>query len=189
MSISKRWMTKKNVAKTVKAYCAGDKPTLEELSKRFGTTFHTIQYIVKHALPKERYEKEKQLRYSRSKMGESNPMKGKNGEAHHLWKGDCEDGHGYLTRMVDGKRYFLHRIVAAKMIGIHVSQLPDSLHIHHIDGDTKNNHQDNLALTTTHGHRTLHAQESRYRRSPMWVKWLHGTSQLKEIIHTEHRDS
>ncbi|MFB9050320.1 HNH endonuclease [Sphingobium indicum] len=42
------------------------------------------------------------------------------------------------------------------MIGIEIENLPDDLHVHHIDGDKLNNHPDNLALVTSRGHRRIH---------------------------------
>lgn len=64
----------------------------------------------------------------------------------------------------------------AKQTGIDVSALPSSLHVHHIDGDSGNNHPDNLALTTSVGHRAIH---QRYVKSLEDIAFSHYT--LAEI--------
>lgn len=37
-----------------------------------------------------------------------------------------------------------------------LQELPESLDVHHIDGNTKNNDLDNLALVTKAGHKRIH---------------------------------
>lgn len=184
MSVSKRFITPANVRKIVAAYCADDKPTLEQLATTFKTTYHTVQYIVKNNLSARRYTTEKQLRYSRSKLGSNSPMWGKSGPLHHNWIGDVDDGYGYKTRKVGRARYFVHRIVMAEALGIHPSQLPATLMIHHIDGNPLNNSLDNLALVTNVGHQELHQKRSKLQRSPLWVQWVSGTSKLRKTTHT-----
>jgi hypothetical protein len=73
---------------------------------------------------------------------------------HHNWKGAVDDGYGYLTLLKDGKRQFVHRIVMAEALGM--KELPEMFDVHHIDGNTKNNLLDNLALVTPSGHQKLH---------------------------------
>jgi hypothetical protein len=85
-----------------------------------------------------------------SKLAEKNPQYGRE------WATDCEDGRGYLTRLVDGKRYFVHRIVVAEYLGLHPSVLPATMVVHHIDENPKNNHIDNLAIATEVGHQKIH---------------------------------
>lgn len=52
--------------------------------------------------------------------------------------------HGYLTVMVDGKRYYAHRIVWELANG----PIPPDKFIDHIDGDKVNNRLANLRLVT-----------------------------------------
>jgi hypothetical protein len=139
-------------------------------------------HIVREHLPQDRYELEKQLRYSRSKMGANNPMLGKSGSQHHNYIGDCEDQKGYLTRVVNGKRIFAHHAVMMEALGL--PRIPKGLHIHHINGDTRDNRLDNLALVTHKAHGALHGLRLKYEKSPMWVKWVSGISKSRGITAT-----
>jgi hypothetical protein len=85
-------------------------------------------------------------------------MSGKVQEEHPRWLGECEDGHGYLTTLYNGKREFVHRVVMMEALG--VPSLPRNLVVHHIDGDPKNNTLDNLALVTRAGHKQIHSREA-----------------------------
>lgn len=132
-------------------------PSTYDIAKELSVSYHTVCYILKHHLSAEEFSILKRLRYSRTKLGELNPMKGKSGSEHPKWKGDCDDHKGYLTRkMADGKRYFVHRIVFAESMGLHPSQLPSCLDIHHIDENPHNNSLNNLALCTRLGHKAIH---------------------------------
>lgn len=132
-------------------------PSTYEIGAKLNLSYHTVCYILKHNLSEEEFTILKRLRYSRTKLGDLNPMKGKSGEKHHRWKGDCDDGYGYRTRkLADGKRYFVHRIIFAEAMGLHPSQLPPSLDLHHIDENPLNNSLDNLALCTRLGHKRIH---------------------------------
>src|SRR5687768_2806402 len=77
-----------------------------------------------------------------------------------LWKGrrigrGCVPGkeagtkahHGYRAVMVNGKKYYVHRIVWEMRNGV----IPEGLCIDHIDGDCSNNRLDNLRLVTLSG--------------------------------------
>jgi hypothetical protein len=171
-----------NVQRVLDVYLSDEKPTVEAAAKQVGTTHHTVMWILRHHLDPQRFKDEKMLRYSRSKMGPLNPMTGKTAEQHHNWIGDVSDDKGYLTMIVDGERYFKHRIVFAEMLGIHVSQLPESLVIHHIDLNPLNNDPNNLAAATITGHAELHAKRTKLQKLPLWGQWLHGTSKSKGTI-------
>jgi hypothetical protein len=107
-------------------------------------------------------------------------MYGKTGEQHPNWKGICSDNKKHFTMKVDGKRYFLHRIIFAKALGMHPSQLPSELTVHHIDGDPSNNSLDNLVLCTNAGHHKLHRKWQELRHSNLWEKWKSTISELEE---------
>jgi hypothetical protein len=164
-------------AKVLREYLeAEDKPTIEVVATRTGITYQTISRIVRDFVPADRQRLEKILRYSKSKMGDKNPMLGKTGESHHNWKGECSDQKGYLTQIVDGERYFVHRIVMAEMLNIHVKDLPPKLDVHHIDSNPLNNSPDNLCLLNPAAHAELHAKRSKFQRSPIWEQWQSMTS-------------
>jgi len=183
MSVSKGFVQdRNNVNEVLAAYLAPDKPTLQQVALRLGTTFHNVQHIVTQGLSKEALKAEQALRYSRSKMGPDNPMTDKSGSQHHGFKGDVPDGHGYLQRKV-GRRYeYVHRIVMAEALGM--TKLPEWVEVHHIDEDKTNNALDNLAVVTKKGHRYLHAKRSLFARSPLWAQWVSGTSKSLETTPT-----
>jgi hypothetical protein len=160
MSISKRWIEQPaNREQVMELYRSRDFPTLVEIAKTLGQTTATISHILRHYMPQPERKALATLRYSMSKMGDKNPMKGKTGEAHHRWIGECDDGYGYLTCLHNGKRQFVHRVVMAEALGL--PELPTRLDVHHIDSDPKNNSLDNLALVTKQGHKTIHFLQAR----------------------------
>ena len=191
MSVSKRFLrTRGSIKAVVDRYCAEDKPTVAMVAKSLGETFHTVSHILAAHLPAKRYRIEKAIRYSRSKKGAASPMYGRRLEAHPNWKGDVSDCKGYLTRKcIDRVRRFVHRIVMAQMLGIHPSQLPARLQVHHIDEDPHNNTPDNLALVTRTGHHALHQKRSELEKLPLWIQYVSGTSRLKRTTPTRRKGS
>ena len=161
MSANKKFLRNETmIRRAVEMYTASDKPLGQEIADRLGVKDkQTVLAAIKRNLSPEQFKEEKSLRYRRDKLGELNPMSGRNGILHPNWKGDCEDGKGYLTRIVDGERYLVHRIVMAELIGIHVKDLPPELDVHHIDKDGRNNDPKNLALVTKAAHKQLHLRE------------------------------
>jgi hypothetical protein len=159
MSISKKWVADvANQEAVLSRYRSPDIPTTQAIADELGTTFHNVSHVLKHNMPEAERKALAKVRYSASKTGDKNPMRGKTEDAHHNWKGDCEDGRGYLTRIQDGKRQFVHRIVMAEALGLEV--LPDSMDVHHIDNDPRNNSIDNLALLTPAGHKAVHYMQA-----------------------------
>jgi hypothetical protein len=90
-------------------------------------------------------------------MGDKNPMKGKTGELAHQWKGVIDDGYGYKTIKINGKRIFYHHHVMMKETGM--KKIPRGWHVHHIDGNPHNNDINNLALVTATGHKAIHSRQ------------------------------
>lgn len=154
MAISKRWLTEENIAKVLSMYRSKEAPTASQIAQRLQTSIHTVTWALSQRMSSAEYEALKKLRYSRSKMGSKNPMQGKTGARHHNWVGECKDGYGYLTCLVDGKRVFVHRHVMARALGL--KELPRKFEVHHIDENPENNQLDNLALVTSAGHKTIH---------------------------------
>jgi hypothetical protein len=159
MSVSKTWVQNENNQREVlNRYRSPELPRLVDIAKELGTTFHNAQAVVRLCLPEAERKALAALRYSVSKVGSKNPMHGKKGEAHHNWKGLCEDGYGYLTCLWNEKRYFVHRVVMMEALGL--ESIPEGMDVHHIDGNPKNNTLDNLALVTKRGHREIHSLQA-----------------------------
>jgi predicted HNH restriction endonuclease len=155
MSISKKWTADaENVRQVLNLYRSTDAPTVEQIAQSLSTTCHNVLHVLKTHTSIAEYKALQAIRYSRSKMGSKNPMKGKTMEQHHNFIGEVFDGHGYLTCLKDGKRQFVHRVVFAQALGL--SDLPEELDVHHIDGDKTNNLLNNLALVTSVGHKMIH---------------------------------
>ena len=124
--------------------------TVQQVAEEFGINIVTARAMIRVHISDADFKKYAHYRYHESKLAEKNPQYGNS------WASDCEDGRGYLTRLVDGKRYFVHRIVMAEALGLTIQELPESMTVHHIDEDPKNNNLDNLSLTTKAGHRKIH---------------------------------
>lgn len=160
MSVSKTWTSEPSNQKAVlERYRSMELPTIETIARELGATYHNVQAVLCRCMSKEEWKALSTLRYSASKTGAKNPMKGKTGEAHHNWKGLCDDGYGYLTHLWKGKRQFVHRTVMMGALGL--EELPEKFAVHHIDGDPKNNELDNLAIVTHSGHKTIHYREAK----------------------------
>lgn len=184
MSVSQTYVSdERNVKRVLDAYQAVDKPTVQAVAKRLGTSYQNVRYIVAQHLSPEKLRAEKALRYSRAKTGPLNPMLGKSGSQHHNYIGDVSDGHGYLQRKVDGRYWLVHDLVMLQALGL--TTLPEGMEVHHLDQDKQHNDLDNLALVTKRGHRYLHRTRPESSRSPLWAQWVSGTSKSRRIIRTE----
>jgi hypothetical protein len=185
---SKKWVAQQeNIAAVLNEYLSEQRPTVYRVADTVGTTYHNVVRILQEQLSPEKRRAEKALRLSRGKIGSLNHMKGKSGSLHHNYIGGAEDHKGYLTEP-DGKggRVFQHRLVMARALGL--EKLPSKLHVHHIDGNTRNNVLDNLALVTAAGHKAIHHQKPSWSRLSLWDQWESGTSRSKEITHTLSTD-
>ena len=85
-------------------------------------------------------------------------------------KKDAEAGYvaedGYRRVRVDGRYYYIHRLVWFLLTN---KEVPDDLFIDHIDGNRSNNHIENLRLATS--------LENQYNKS----RQSNGTSQYKGV--------
>lgn len=159
MSISKSWMAvAENRLRAVSLYMDVERAlTVEQIAAELGTTYHTVSAVLRQDVEPESRKALAALRYSISKTGNKNPMTGKSEAQHHLWKGECANGLGYLTIIHAGRRQMVHRVVMAQALGLR--RLPEKWYVHHIDGDRMNNEIDNLALVTSAGHKSIHAMQ------------------------------
>lgn len=165
MSISKSWVADPvNVAMAVLLYRDLEQMlNLYQIADQLGTSYHNVMAAVR-TLPKEEWKVLRSLRWSAAKMGDKNPMIGKTGSKSARWIG-TEGEHnthqmkGYLyVSQEDGSKIMQHRLVMQEFLGY---PIPDSMVVHHIDGDPANNSIDNLALLTRAGHLNVHALQRR----------------------------
>lgn len=135
---------------------------LQDIAKESKLLFYQVQSILDKHYTKEQQNTRKSKLYRASKLGHNNPMLGKKGPLHHNYKGEIDDGNGYLMiRKPDwyegrkGNSYvFVHTLVMCEALGL--KRLPKGFTIHHIDGNKHNNDINNLALITNSGHSKLH---------------------------------
>lgn len=151
-SVCKRHMEDKGLVLAVAQMYRTTMSTVQQVADHFEVNHVTAREMIRQHIPDGKFKMLAAYRYAESKTGDKNPQKGRK------WASECEDGYGYLTRLVDGVRYQVQRIVWAEYMGLHPSQLPKDLTIHHIDEDPTNNSLDNLAACTRKGHPTIHAR-------------------------------
>lgn len=139
--------------------------TLDEIGSKFGMSRCQVSWIINKEFSLEYRKERKSKCYRNSKLGEKNPMSGKTGDEHHNYKGDVPDGKGYImclkpewyTGRQGCKHVFKHHIVMCEYLGI--TKIPAGFHVHHVDGNKKNNEIVNLALLTAQAHMRLHQLE------------------------------
>lgn len=183
MAWSKKHLNDPAIREKVRQLYCETLMTAEQVAEAAGVNPHTAYQILKVVVPPELRSKFKGLKYAASKKGANSPFYGKRGAEMPNFVGDCADGRGYLTRVVNGKRHFVHQIVAAEMLGIPVEQFPESLLAHHIDENRQNNDPDNLAITTNAGHAKIH---KRYKHTLQESK-LRGLSLVEAVRYLTSR--
>jgi hypothetical protein len=186
---SKKWVAQlENIEAVLAEYLSEQRPTVYKVADTLGTNHQNVMQVLKEQLPLEKRKAEKALRLSRGKVGHLNPMQGRSGFLHPNYIGSVEDRKGYLTEPDGrGKRVFQHRLVMAQVLGLET--LPPHLDVHHIDGDTRNNNLDNLALVTKKGHAALHKRRPSWSRLSLWDQWESGISRSKVTTPMPYTDS
>lgn len=181
MTASKSWTGNPiNIKATLAAARNNPTLTLAALAELLETKESNVRVVLQTHMPAAEFTAQKALRYSISKEGEKNPMRGKSGEQHPRWVGEVSDSKGYTTQLHNGERQFTHRVVMANALGL--LKLPEELDVHHIDSNPLNNALDNLALVTKAGHKTIHSLQlinatEKSRRSTLADLYRSGTSQ------------
>jgi hypothetical protein len=140
--------------------------TMRQIAEKYSVSLDTVAEILKLSIPSQELEVLRRMRDSKAKTGVGNPMKGKSGQLHHLWKGVRSNGCGYKKIMIGEKDYFEHRVVMATMLGMAIEALPKNMIVHHIDGNGENNNPGNLVLCTAKGHKALHSLDRKLKALP-----------------------
>lgn len=139
---------------------------IDNIARQFEVRRDRIIDILQGNFTQEFIKLRKSRCYAASKQGNKNPMWDIKPEDHPMYTGEpVEDGNGYLlVRKPDwytgrkGSRYvFMHSVVFCEAIGI--TEVPAGFIIHHIDGNTRNNSINNLALVNLSGHQRIHSLE------------------------------
>lgn len=74
-----------------------------------------------------------------------------------LWKARIDNGNGYLYTEINGKKYYIHRLVAEAFAEDEEKKKNFSQkEVHHIDVNKKNNNIVNLCILTPEEHREIH---------------------------------
>lgn len=155
MSYSKAWVSfETNRAAVLSLYRNKEALTVDQVADLLDTSYHNVSQVLRSCMPDAERKALAKVRYSASKTGGKNPMKGKTAEEHPRWKGECADGRGYLTCLHNERRMFVHDVAMLQALGL--ENLPEGWVVHHIDNDPTNNAIENLALVTPSGHRTIH---------------------------------
>ena len=163
----------------VRALLENSQLTLEGVGAELGLSYKQV-YRVWKTYPKEWRKARKVQNYSRSKLGELNPMKGKLGVEHHNYKGVIDDNKGYkiiikpewYTGRQNSKHVFYHHVVLCEAMGL--TEIPEGHHVHHCDHDPHNNEFSNLVLLTDAEHMSLHQnlQGSTTISKESTLKWV-----------------
>ena len=136
--------------------------TMQSIANQLGMTYKQVfTYIKKNYSPDYRRAR-KTVSYRNSKLGELNPMQGKQGNKHHNYIGIVEDSKGYLMQLKPewytgrkgSKHVFVHHIVICEALGI--TSIPKGHCVHHCDFNPHNNYISNLILLTVGEHSSLH---------------------------------
>lgn len=79
----------------------------------------------------------------------------------------CRRRDGYIQIVIDGRRYYGHRLAWRFEVG----PIPDGMEIDHIDHDPSNNRICNLRLVTKSGNRKNRSMDSRNKSGVNGVFW------------------
>jgi hypothetical protein len=166
-------------AEVTRLFTSPPYPTMAEVGRMTKQTHATVSAIVRETVPQDHLRILKVANYSKSKMGERNPMFGVRKQVEAILR----SGYRYLW-LGDNTYAPEHRLVVMKALGI--KDWPEGWEIHHIDNDKLNNSLDNLAIVTPSGHQQLHSQK--LQKLYAWERREFGTSQLKEMLATLLKD-
>lgn len=95
----------------------------------------------------------------------------------------CRRDDNYVQLVIDGRRYFAHRLAWQLTHG----DIPAGAEIDHIDHDPSNNRIENLRLVTTSGNRKNRSADSRNKSGVNGVYWATHANAWAAQIRSERR--
>lgn len=144
--------------------------TMQEIFAKHSTSHKTVVPLWKKEFGEQAFTERKTKFYSSSKLGNKNPMTGKNGVAHPNWKTDLSRDNGYIR--VHAPEWYkgskndgyarLHILAYCENNGL--DYIPDGMDIHHLDMNKDNNDISNLICLSTADHTKLHAWIKRFSK-------------------------
>lgn len=145
----------------IKNYIEQTELTLQAIADTLSIHYKVV-YRVWRTYSAEYRKTRKVKNYSRSKVGDRNPMKNKCGELHPNFKGIVSDNKGYLmvlkpewyTGRKRSKHVFQHSVIFCENMGF--TEVPKGYCIHHCDQNPHNNEFSNLIMMTLGEHQKLH---------------------------------
>lgn len=166
--------------------------TMQHIADKLDIPYLRVFFYVKKHYTKEYRKSRKSICYKNSKLGNKNPMFGKEKENHHNFIGDVSDNKGYLMRLrpewytgrKKSKHVFSHSIVVCE--NLRLTEVPKGWVVHHCDLNPHNNSFDNLVLITASDHSRLHhylagATTISKESTLKWVE-AHGTPWRDDIV-------
>jgi len=95
-----------------------------------------------------------------------------------LESASIREKNGYVQVFIEGKWQWLHRLVAKEKVG---ADIIEGFEVHHIDGDKKNNHPDNLKVLSKEQHQALHRQHKEAGATPRQEVKDYISNRIKHI--------
>ena len=154
--------------------------TEQEIADMFYTdlTMQAVSKIAKCRQPKikrvwistygnEAVTARKRAKYRASKLGDNNPMLGKQGKLHHRYRDRISDHNGYV-RIHAPEWYtgpqslnYVREHIAVYCATAGITELPTGMEVHHLDLNKQNNDPDNLIMLSKRDHALLHGHINR----------------------------
>ena len=105
-----------------------------------------------------------------------------NGSKKAHWTFGSKNERGYLSVMINGKHYRVHRLVAQTFIG----PIPDGYEVDHIDRDRSNNAVNNIRITT-HSQNNRNTSHNDRVDARGGTHWYENEKQYWKEKNAEHR--
>ena len=171
----------------IKDYIENTELTLHNIANRLGCSAKKVRNVWSRYSKKYRSTRKAKC-YRNSKLGDNNPMTGKNGADHHNYIGLVGDSKGYLlvlkpewyTGRKNSKHIFQHHEVVCK--NLNITEIVKGYVVHHCDHNPHNNDFNNLVLLTMSDHTALHQYLGRSTTisKESTLKWVEARNTSKK---------